>query len=395
MVLSEVEEILLAGLAMCLMLLACGFRGPPLRHPPMRQQRLRRGRFAALYRDLLANPDKFHKYTQMSVPAFNKLLDLVRSDLSRPDYRFRNSIPPDEKLMVTLRYLATGQSFVSLQSAFRLGKSTISRIVHDTIRVIWRNLRGQYMPFPDRRKWEEIKEVFWNRCKFPNCCGAIDGKRIRVLTPPEGRTKLFSYKRKFSVVLTALADADYNFLYIDVGTCGSSKGFSVSRRTTFFKKMEEGTLDLPPPTPWPGTTEPSYPPVFVADEAFAPSTNLMRPYTSKGLNYTKKIFNYRLKRARRLGECCFGMLTTKWRVLVAPMNVSLANAVAVIRAACVLHNFVRQEDGYRIEDFDGPLMKSVANNLGRSSIEALANRRMLGNYFLSPEGVVPRQENFI
>jgi hypothetical protein len=47
---------------------------------------------------------------------------------------------------------------------------------------------------------------------------------------------------------------------------------------------------------------------FVADEAFSLRTNLMRPYARIQLNNEKRLFNYRLSRARRTVECAFGIL---------------------------------------------------------------------------------------
>ncbi|KAJ8915528.1 hypothetical protein NQ315_012410 [Exocentrus adspersus] len=45
-------------------------------------------------------------------------------------------------------------------------------------------------------------------------------------------------------------------------------------------------------------------------------------------------------------ECTFGILANKWRIFHRPLNVDLDLAQDIIKACCVLHNFVRARDGH-------------------------------------------------
>ncbi|KAM5148079.1 uncharacterized protein ACMZJ9_011739, partial [Mantella aurantiaca] len=175
---------------------------------------------------------------------------------------------------------------------------------------------------------------------FPNCLGAIDGKHIHMVMPPASGSRYFNYKKMFSIVLMAVADANYNLISVDVGSYGSAPDSSVFQHSEFYKQLSQGQLDIPEPRPLPGTSDPDFPMVFVADEAFAISNNLMRSYSSHSLDEKRTNFNYRLSMARRMVECAFGILANKWRVLHTAISLNIDNAVEVIKAACILHNFV-------------------------------------------------------
>ncbi|XP_077307128.1 uncharacterized protein LOC143926991 [Lithobates pipiens] len=193
---------------------------------PVIAQREGRGQFWVPYNDLHAHEDKFFNYTQMSIRSFDELLALLFSVLDRQNTHFRKSILDFERL-ITLRYLATGHSFASLHFEFLVDKTTASNIVHDTCRDIWNVIRDLALKKLTPKDWCKIAEVFWDRCNFPNCVRAIDGKHIRVVMPIVSGIKFFNYTKYFSFVLLAVADGNYCFRYIDIRLYGSSSDSSI------------------------------------------------------------------------------------------------------------------------------------------------------------------------
>lgn len=101
----------------------------------------------------------------------------------------------------------------------------------------------------------------------------------------------------------------------DIGSMGRFSDGGIFSDSEFGRRLQNNALDLPPPEPLTQDGEP-VPFVFIGDEAFPLSYNLMRPYPRDQLNASKRIFNYRLSRARRIVEATFGVLKRKWYVCI-------------------------------------------------------------------------------
>lgn len=276
-----------------------------------------------------------------------------------------------------------------------MGRSTISGIIKETCQILWDVLNTIVMKKPTPENWRDIANLFWSRCNFPNCIGAIDGKHVRVIKPVGSGSMYFNYKKFCSFVLLAVADANYCFTYIDIGSYGSSCDSRIFVNSSFGERLRDNRLDIPENCPLPGTTEPLMPYVFIADEAFALGEHLMRPYSNRNLTTPKKVFNYRLTRARRVVECSFGILANKWRLLHTPIALNIENAINAVKAACVLHNFVRIRDGYRFEDSLMHDMESAHLSATRGSSDGATVREQFASFFLSPAGELEWQMDAI
>ncbi|XP_063913285.1 uncharacterized protein LOC135129945 [Zophobas morio] len=204
-------------------------------------------------------------------------------------------------------------------------------IVPEVCRALIEALRN-YVKMPSTaNEWEVIAKQYEEMWNFPHCIGAMDGKHVVPQCPINSGSDYFDYKSFFSIVLFALVDADYNFLFVDVGCQGRISDGGVFKHSKLHKMMETGRLSLPADGPLEGRNR-LMPYVIVGDEAFPLTTNIMKPYAgmhSKGS--PERIFNYRLSRARRVVENVFGIASSVFRVLRKP-----------ILAVVYLHNFLRK-----------------------------------------------------
>lgn len=157
-------------------------------------------------------------------------------------------------------------------------------------------------------------------------------------------------------------------------------------------------LTSPPDAPLPGDEDGVPQPfIVVGDEAFALNKHLLRPFPGKSLTNERRIFNYRLSRARRFIECTFGILSNKWRVFHTPILTSPDFAVQITKAACILHNFVRRRDGYDKQDLENCNIGGIEERRGVGN--APSNAKDVREYFVkyvnSPQNALSWQNKVI
>lgn len=268
--------------------------------------------------------------------------------------------------------------------------------MRDTCKVIWDLLHEEFIPHPSPQQWEEIATKFMEVTNFPNCIGALDGKHIRIKKPSHSGSLYYNYKKYFSIVIMAIADAQYKFVAVDIGAYGRTNDSRVFKTSAMGRRLYSGNFGIPSPRPLPGNDSNPMPMVVVADEAFQMCGNLLKPYASRGLNFRKKIFNYRLTRARRLVECAFGILTGKWRVFTTSIQLQPQAVDDVIKACVVLHNFVLTKEPCAMEqdEIDCPLSR-LASAAPRSSTAVSRIRDTFAEYFLSNDGWLDWQDSMI
>ena len=110
-----------------------------------------------------------------------------------------------------------------------------------------------------------------------------------------------------------LVDADYKFIYMDVGRNGRISDGGVFLNGQLSKALEKNTLNIPPAEILLNSTK-KIPFVVAGDGAVPLKKYLMKPYPYQGLSREKRILNYRLSRAPRIVENAFGILANRFRV---------------------------------------------------------------------------------
>ncbi|XP_062386963.1 uncharacterized protein LOC134075952 [Sardina pilchardus] len=332
---------------------------------------------------------------------FDELLGKVGPLITRADTGMRLAIGPAERLAICLRYLATGDSYRTIAFSYRVGRSTVSGIIWEVARAIWTALIEETMPVPTTEDWREIAAVFQERWQFPNCIGAIDGKHVVLQSPANSGSLFFNYKSTYSLVLLAVVDANYLFRVVDVGGYGRSSDSGTLRNSAFGEGLRDGTLGIPVDAIITGAEERGpLPFVFVGDEAFPLTTNLLRPFPGRQVPLQRRVYNYRLSRARLVVECAFGILSARWRMYRRVIATSPEVAEACVKATCVLHNFLRikslEKERRRgtqrePEDLDDPDSAPPVASVDLGPPESLRNAPRLGSNNASRRAIELRE----
>lgn len=196
--------------------------------------------------------------------------------------------------LLFLRFLATGERFQYMHYNLRVGATMVGKIVTDTCIAIWDVLSPMHMMGnPTVEKWNQIAERFEELWNFSNCCGAIDGKHVRIEAPWNSGSLFYNYKSYHSIVLQAVVDAEGKFLIVDVGEAGKTSDEGVFLSSTFGRMFNDQSLNLPMPRQLYTDKNIKFPYVFVGDDAYALYKHMMKPFAKNSLTRQRRIYNYR------------------------------------------------------------------------------------------------------
>lgn len=371
---------------------------------PINANRKNQGHYHNLVAEMrLSDTESFFRFTRMTCEHFDELVGLLFEKLRKKS--IRPALEPAQRLMITLRYLATGETHQSLAFSFRVGRSTVSSVVKETCSILWEMLQPIYLKPPDKEDWRSIAKKIEQRWNFPHCLGAIDGKHVRCVAPINSGSQYFNYKKYFSIVLLAVCDAEYKFILVDIGGYGSENDRGIFAASHFGQCLKKKLLDMPDEEMLEDNSI-KLPYFFVGDEAFPLRTDLMRPYSSRvtgGLQEQQNVFNYRLSRARRTIENTFGILAARWRIFHTAIGTMPDNVDTIIQATVCLHKKCQQycPPNYPDRDENGTFYPGEWRNEATSTsaiqdtfkmgsnnraLRAVTIRDQLKDYFNSNEG---------
>ena len=377
-------------------------------------RRLQFGHYDQLMRELrMEDNTSFFNYMRMEPHMFDEILLRVGPRIQKSDTKFRKALEPGLKLAITIRHLASGDKYPSLQYDFRVSRVTITKIIPEVCQAIVAEFKDELIPCPTTEaEWRPLAEEFYRKWNVPHACGALDGKHVAIRRPPQSGTMYFNYKGFFSVVLMALVDANYRFLWIDCGGKGSMSDAQLFNASELKDCLEDGSIGFPSPDPLPNDDEPT-PYFLLGDDAFGLRTYLIKPYGQRGLTRDQRIYNYRISRGRRVVENAFGILAQRWQIMLGTLQ-QTPKVVQDITESCVcLHNLMRerypalQNVLLDQEDEEHNLvpgqwrqhanMQDIQQIVGpnRDTVAGKRQRELLRLYFNSPAGSVQWQDRML
>ncbi|GBN41189.1 hypothetical protein AVEN_170152-1 [Araneus ventricosus] len=145
-------------------------------------RRKQKGCYEIVMKELaLEDAEGYRRWLCMDTATFEFLLTMVTPYISGKDTNMWKTITPGEKLAVTLRYLASGETQSSLAYQFRISQNTISGILKLVCSALVTVLKNIHLCFPSSKaEWAAISAAFDNMWQFPMCVGALDGKHVKI-----------------------------------------------------------------------------------------------------------------------------------------------------------------------------------------------------------------------
>lgn len=87
-------------------------------------------------------PVDFKNYLRMGEEEFEYLLNLVTPYIKKEDTILRQSVSARQRLVVTLRFLASGNTYQDLKYTCLISQPLLSRIIPETCRAIYKCLKN-------------------------------------------------------------------------------------------------------------------------------------------------------------------------------------------------------------------------------------------------------------
>lgn len=109
------------------------------------------------------------------------LTNLIRAKLETDTCRGK-PIPPEVKVMLALRFLASNSHQITVSDGFNINQASVSRAVHQVVDLLAAQI-GNFVHFPaDPHK---LQHGFYSFAEFPQVIGAIDGTHILIHPPKD------------------------------------------------------------------------------------------------------------------------------------------------------------------------------------------------------------------
>ena len=164
------------------------------KHDPEKNTKTR-GVFSNIVHELpLEDTVSFKEMLRMDYDTFLNLLAANEPFISQQEsYYGGSTIKANERLTLTLRFPATGETFISLGFQFRISRSAISYIVISVCEALINDLGNLCLKTPStNEEWMSVAREFQEKWQFPNTVRAIDGKHIVIIPPPNSGSNYYN-----------------------------------------------------------------------------------------------------------------------------------------------------------------------------------------------------------
>uniref|UniRef100_A0A8D8RF09 Nuclease HARBI1 n=3 Tax=Cacopsylla melanoneura TaxID=428564 RepID=A0A8D8RF09_9HEMI len=263
---------------------------------------------------------RFRLRKESVLDLLGKIEHLIRTRTTR-----NNAIPPLHRLLLTLRFYATGCFLIACGDFIGVSKSASATIVMEVTIAIC-SLRREYIKMPGPEEIPGVTELFYRMHRFPRVIGVVDGTHIKMQSPGGNEAEVFrNRKQYFSKNVQMVVGPTLKIFDVVTGYAGSVHDQTIFDQSLIAIQFENGVFGNK---------------LLLGDAGYE-----CRPYIVTPLprvtSPEENLYNESLIRTRVTVERCFGVLKRRFPILSIGIRVSLATmekADAYIIACAILHN---------------------------------------------------------
>lgn len=281
---------------------------------------------------------------------------------------FRNldrAIRPLDKLLLTLRFLATGDFYISVGDFAGVHKTTAGRVLKQVITALC-TLFHQVVHLPETQEDQQTaKRDFFNISHFPRIIGAIDCTHIKIQSPGGNNAEIFrNRKGYFSINTQVVCSAKLKIIDLVCRWPGSTHDNHIFENSALKIRMQNGEMGNG---------------VLLADRGYALRAYVITPLENPQTE-AENVFNEAQIRTRNVIERVFGVWKRRFPILSLgirckiPFNQMIIVACAVLQNIAVDHNEENFEDENDGEEIGG-------NNIPEEMNHDMGAREPFIDYF--------------
>ena len=188
----------------------------------------------------------YQNFVRMPLAVFNHTEKCIHHHIKEEVTKFRKPLEVGLKLAITLRHLATPVTSKSLQYNWLVGQTNICKFIPIIYRTTLAEFQEEYLIYcTTREDWKQTEENFRTRSNVAQAVGLTDEKHVATKKTNKSGSEFYNYKGFLSLVLLALVDNEYRFLWVDVVSSGSSTDGQLFNCCKLKEKLKNATLGLP------------------------------------------------------------------------------------------------------------------------------------------------------
>ena len=169
---------------------------------------------------------------RLDLNGINFVEGLIRHDIQAGSLR-NHALTSTQKLLLTLRYLATGKMQLCNGDDMGVSQSSVSRAIACTLESLSSDRMVQrFIKFPmQANQIRDNQEKFFQIAGFPGIVGAIDGTHIQIIAPNVNENEFVNRHHYHSINVQVVFDASYKIIDVVAKWPGSTHDSRILRES--------------------------------------------------------------------------------------------------------------------------------------------------------------------